>query len=116
MIADNESVMPRSKLWIDRDRQEWFFLFFLFLAREKKDTDKIILSRTTTFSSYGSKWLLEKEARRGKERGSSTSVRVDFPFAPIPLDFLNIHGRKLDRFRIFSLEERLVSLCSSAGS
>lgn len=45
MIADNESVMPRLKLWIDRDRQEWFFLFFLFLAREKKDTDKIILSR-----------------------------------------------------------------------
>lgn len=69
MIADNESVMPRSKLWIDRELwRNDFFLFFLFLAREKKDTDKIILSQTTTFSSYGSKWLLEKEARRGRER------------------------------------------------
>lgn len=49
------------------------------------------------------------------ERGSSTSVRVDFPFAPIPLDFLNIRGRKLDRSRVFSRRENVSCLRSSAG-
>lgn len=73
-----------------------FFFFPFFSSRVKRDVlsridrDEIIRLFERRSPVREAEWR-----RREEERGSSTSVRVDFPFAPIPLDFLNIHGRKL---------------------
>lgn len=78
-----------------------FFSFPFFSSRVKIDVlsriDRDEIIRLFERRSPVKQRVLGEEEwrRREEERGSSTSVRVDFPFAPIPLDFLNIHGRKL---------------------